>query len=658
MSKKLVYGMAAVAALVAVGLFAAVPPAFIPETTFQGSSLKGWHVLGDAGWRAEKGELTGTPKNADGGWLVLDKSFQDIGFSASFRCTGDCKTGVLLRAEKTATGMKGVYISLTKGDLGSYSVTLDAQGRELSREKLRPAGGQVRYAPDPKRAAASVLPPATGPAAPVFDPAEWNALQLILDADMLRPTLSVANYNAAKADLHALGYPEGLAQYGAEGLANFGMVGALLVGSATESMDGYGPLALYVGGSGEVHFKNLAFRDLMHKSEPLEKVSSHFRMQQISSFYYAWCAAVADFNRDGNQDVVSGAFYYLGPDFTQRREFMPSRTYNVSTEYASDMVDFAYDFTGDGWPDILVSNPNRSFELYVNPKGQSRRWDHHLVIPKVTSEIALMQDIDGDGKPDILYGTLDGIQFASPDPADPTATWKTTTISAQGPANPHGLGIGDINGDGRMDVVAASGWWEQPAKGTPPGPWTYHPQDFGGGGAQMCVYDVNGDGLNDVVTAPYAHQYGLSWFEQKRDSAGKISFVEHPIMSALASKSAGGVVFSEPHGNVCADLDGDGIPDLVVGKRLFSHAESYTDPDPYGPAVLYWYRTVRNPKAPGGAEFVSELIHNRSGVGSHFSVVDLNKDGAPDIITSTDRGTFIFFNKLRAGAATPPAAKK
>ena len=116
--------------------------------------------------------------------------------------------------------------------------------------------------------------------------------------------------------------------------------------------------------------------------------------------------------------------------------------------------------------------------------------------------------------------------------------------------------------------------------------------------------------------------------------------------------------FSEPHGSSCADLDGDGIPDFIVGKRYFSHPESYTDPDPYGPAVLYWYRTVRNPKAPGGAEFVPELIHNRSGVGSHFATVDVNKDGAPDIITSTDRGTFVFLNGLRAGRAAPAAAKK
>jgi hypothetical protein len=121
--------------------------------------------------------------------------------------------------------------------------------------------------------------------------------------------------------------------------------------------------------------------------------------------------------------------------------------------------------------------------------------------------------------------------------------------------------------------------------------------------------------------------------------------VQHAIVGDFLAKNAGNVTFSEPHATAFADIDGDGIPDLIVGKRYWSHLESYLDPDPYGPAVLYWYRTVRNPKAEGGAEFVPELIHNRSGVGSNFAAVDVNHDGAVDIVTSTSRGTFIFWGK-------------
>lgn len=81
-------------------------------------------------------------------------------------------------------------------------------------------------------------------------------------------------------------------------------------------------------------------------------------------------------------------------------------------------------------------------------------------------------------------------------------------------------------------------------------------------------------------------------------------------------------MFTEPHATAFADMDGDGIPDLITGKRAMSHLFGYTDPDPFGPPVLYVYRTVRNPKAPGGAEFVPELTHKRSGVGSNFEVAD------------------------------------
>jgi hypothetical protein len=97
-------------------------------------------------------------------------------------------------------------------------------------------------------------------------------------------------------------------------------------------------------------------------------------------------------------------------------------------------------------------------------------------------------------------------------------------------------------------------------------------------------------------------------------------------------------------------MNGDGIPDFIVGKRVFAHNESYNDPDPYGPGVLYWYQTVRNPKAPGGAEFVPHLIHNRSGVGSALAAIDVNKDGAVDVLTSTNRGTFVFFGTPKGGA--------
>jgi hypothetical protein len=630
------------------------PTVFVPDSTFKGSSLAGWHTLGQAQWRAENGELIAN--GAQGGWLVLDKSYQDVGFFASFRAAGGAKAGVLLRAEKTPEGMKGIFMSLTEGDVAAYRVTLDSQGKELSREKLRAGGGQMRVAPPPPEGGAAGRGGAgrggagrgaggrgnaTPGGLPIVQPqggykaGEWNQIEIILDANIIRPFLNDG---------------------GSGGTG----------GVAEEAYGRYGPIALYAGGSGEVRFKDVAYKDLGAKVLPQEQTSSHFRMQRIDDFYYSWGAAAADINHDGVLDVITGPYYYLGPDYTVRREIYLAKTVNPSTEYPNaSMQTFAADFNGDGWPDVLdMGAIGQPLHLYINPKGENRRWDTYDVIPQVNKEVSLLKDIDGDGKPEYVYGGGGFLRYAKPDPANPTGPWVVHTISEQGPWGAgHGLGVGDINGDGRMDVVDPYGWFEQPPAGSKQETWTYHPEAFGRwtghaspGGAEMAVYDVNGDGLNDVVTVLQAHGWGVAWFEQKRDAGGKISFVQHMISDDFWTKNAGAAV-SELHGTGFADVDGDGIPDFIAGKRYWSHLDDYTDPDPYGAPMLYWYKTVRNPKAPGGAEFVADLIHNRSGAGNAVLAVDLNGDGAMDIITTTDRGTFIFWGKPNGKSKTRAASK-
>jgi hypothetical protein len=387
-------------------------------------------------------------------------------------------------------------------------------------------------------------------------------------------------------------------------------------------------------------------------------------MQTLNEFYYSWGPAVADFNRDGTLDIAAGPYYYLGPGYGTAKEIYLAQTIDASTQYFNGLQ-YAYDFTGDGWPDVVNAIFQRPAVLYVNPKGESRRWDTYTVTDQMTCEFMLLKDVDGDGKPEFLFkDSTNKFVYAKPDPANPTGMWTKHAISESGPWANHGMGVGDINGDGRMDFLNAYGWWEQPANGTSRASWTYHPVAFGKwnrsspGGAEMAVYDVNGDGLNDVVTSLQAHGWGLSWFEQKKSADGSRALLEHQIMGDFSTKNAGGVTFSELHGATYGDVDGDGVPDFITGKRFWSHLDTFLDPDPHGAPVLYVYRTVRNPKAPGGAEFVPELIHNRSGVGSHIAVVDLDKDGAPEIITSTKRGTFIFWNHWKAPAKTPTSASR
>ena len=604
-------------------------PSFVPDSKFQGSTLAGWHKLGQADWRAENDELIGRG-GAGPGWLVLDQSYQDTGFYAGFRCIGVCDTGVLIRATKTADGMKGTYLSIKGGQLEAESLTLDAGGNIIDRKKLRDAVGMIRFAPprpDPTKldyapqvqinqAPPGVNIPFKFPDVSLHS-GEWNELEILLDADIMRAYL---NNTPERNQISAA--------------------------TDDDDMDSYGPIALFVGMGSEVRFKDVSYKDIAIKKQPLEEVGRGFRMQRVSPFYYNWTAAAADFNHDGKLDLVCGGFIFYGPDFTTSREMYATRTFNPSTEY-STWIQHAYDFTGDGWTDVVATG--QGAVLYVNPGNESRRWKQYVVLPSMQSEDSLLADVDGDGKPELIYIADGYMRYAKPDPANPTALWIVHTISEKGPWQGHGIGVGDINGDGRLDILGADGWWEQPPQVSGDQLWKYHPEPFGRwgrivpGAATMAVYDVNGDGLNDVVTGLEAHGFGLAWFEQKRAKNGDISFVQHIVMDDYNTQNAGGVTFSELHGSGVADVDGDGIPDFIVGKRQFSHLDDLLDPDPYGPPFLYWYKTVRDPNAPGGARLVPHLIHNSSGAGSDVLPIDLNGDGIMDIVSATKRGLYIFW---------------
>lgn len=612
-------------------------PSFVPETSFDGANLTGWHTLGKAKWRADEGEII-----ADGsghpGWLVLDKSLQDTGFYTAFRCSGPCETGVLLRMAKTENGFSGTYLSLKDGELEADRVTLNAEGDIISREKLRDARGQFRFAPaqseptalpDPVREQALYdIAPSKLPITRTREGlrnGEWNELEVLLDENILRGYLNDTSREASAA-------------------------------TADDDLDSYGQVALFVGKGSDIHFKHASYKDIAMRVQPPEEVGSRFRIQRLSPFYYNWTATAADFNHTGKLDLISGAYLYFAPDYTRSREIYPARSFNPSTEY-SVWVQHAYDFTGDGWSDVIATNLGHGAVLYVNPAGASRRWKQYRVIPSMESENSLLADVDGDGKPELIYTANGYMRYAKPDPKNPTAPWIVHTISEKAAWPAHGLGVGDINGDGRMDIVGAEGWWEQPATLNDQKPWRYHPEAFGRwgrigpGGSTMGVYDVNGDGLPDVVTGLEAHGFGLAWFEQKRAANGDISFVKHMVMDNYNTQNAGNVVFSELHGSAIADIDGDGIPDFVVGKRQFSHKDDFLDPDVYGPPLLYWYKTVRDPKAEGGARLVPELIHNNSGAGDNLLTVDLNGDGAIDIVSATKRGLFIFWGQPKQTTA-------
>jgi len=195
-------------------------------------------------------------------------------------------------------------------------------------------------------------------------------------------------------------------------------------------------------------------------------------------------------------------------------------------------------------------------------------------------------------------------------------------------------------------VVEAFGWWEQPANAPAGQPWTFHPQQFAQAGAQMLVSDVDGDGLADIITAWHCHHYGLVWWEQIRGRDGRISWQQHIILPPTPDLNAPAFRVSQMHTLELVDMNGDGLQDILTGKRFWAHGPT-GDKEPDAPAVVFWLELRRNGK--GGGTFVPHLIDDDSGVGTQVTATDLNGDGRPDVIVGNKKGVFIHRSQPAGG---------
>jgi hypothetical protein len=363
-----------------------------------------------------------------------------------------------------------------------------------------------------------------------------------------------------------------------------------------------------------------------------------FRKLRLTQTFHSEGIATADLDNDGSLDLVSGPFWWKGPGFTVRHELYPPQAFPIEA-YSDSFLMYCHDLDGDGWQDVVrIGFPGTDASWFQNPRQAGPHWRRHRIWSWVGVESPAFQDIDGDGVPDLVCETFGYLVWLGRDPRDPTAPWIPHLISPIGGFGPftHGFGLGDVNGDGRLDVLTVLGWFEQPPSLQGDPAWTPHPFRFGGGtgGAQMLVYDVDGDGDHDVVTSINAHGYGISWFEQVRPG-GRITFVEHVVQRPVRDPSDPWQ-FSQPHALALADVDGDGLLDFVTGKRFWAH--NGNDPGARDPAVLCWFRLVRQ----GGVRFVPMVVDHDSGVGEQVVAADLDGDGRTDLAVGNKKGTFVF----------------
>ena len=391
-----------------------------------------------------------------------------------------------------------------------------------------------------------------------------------------------------------------------------------------------------------------------------------FKRLQLNDQFWSEGASFGDLNKDGVNDLISGPWWWEGPDFKKSHEFYPAKTtfnlklgpmttvkvpgfegtLGVANKYSDNFFVWTLDFNQDGWNDILVIGfPGQDTSWFENPKGKEGHWTRHKIFTQTDNESPTFTDITGDGKPELVCITKGQYGYATPDWSAPEKPWTFHPISPNNKYGnfTHGMGVGDVNGDGRQDLLEKNGWWEQPVSLAGDPVWIFHAQPMGVGGSQMHAYDLNGDGLADIITGLSAHGFGLAWYEQYREG-GEIKFREHIVMNKEPRENKYGVKFSELHAIDLVDMDGDGVQDIVTGKRFWSHGRT-GDPDRNDKAVLYWFKTAR--AADKSVDFIPHLIDDSSGVGTQVVARDVNGDGLPDIVVGNKKGTFVHLHEKK-----------
>ncbi|MBI1389684.1 MAG: DUF1080 domain-containing protein [bacterium] len=539
------------------------------QRIFNGNSLDGWTMQWPGDWQTQRGTLVGRQDKATGGdsWMFTDQEYDDFSLELEFNVSEGGNSGVGIRMPQGQEGRPSQY---------GFEIQICDSDEQF------PTGSVFRHV-------------AAKPG--LHQAGKWNTMAIIAVKDHI-----VVYINRAKAlDAHVEGSMKGC------------------VGLQVHGTEKYKDQV--------VQFRNIRIKDLkpQYAAEPSPV---QFKAHQIDN-HNGEGLTVVDVNNDGKLDITSGPNWYEGPNWTKH----PYREVTADAEFMQDFGEVPMDVNRDGKVDVITGGWFEPYLYWYENSGKPEgMWKRHVISNDIPStETILQQDLDRDGRPDVLMDRYDGsipVRYYAYVGLDKSDTgFEMRELGPQGGG--HGMGVGDMNRDGRIDVFTPSGWYECPIDPRTQ-PWEFHSKyRIEHISAPMALVDLNNDGLMDIVYGQ-GHEFGLFWIEQTIDSAGREAWIYHDIDPT----------FSQIHIILMEDIDRDGTDDIVCGKRYRGHAGA--DPGANEPLCIFWYKVEKGPSP----KFTKHIItyDENIGIGMDMEFVDIDHDGDRDLITAGKSGQYILEN--------------
>ena len=178
-----------------------------------------------------------------------------------------------------------------------------------------------------------------------------------------------------------------------------------------------------------------------------------FRQQMIAA-ESTESVGVFDVNGDKVLDIVSGSYWYEGPLYLNRHLITQLDHIN---EYHDDFSTIPMDVNGDGKMDYITGGWFGKTLIWRENPGNDKEWKSHNIAVTGNIETTRSWDVDGDGISEIVPNTPgNALIYYTIKRENNKSTGEfipTKVAEKQG----HGLGFGDINGDGRGDFIVTNG---------------------------------------------------------------------------------------------------------------------------------------------------------------------------------------------------------